>query len=183
MDTPWTTSTLCWANSRVSMPGCRSSTITTNVPDLVSIHGPLRASTGNIKVADGAILSQTFRAGPPFKGQPAVTWSINGTRGELLITVQGQYLHSHNVDPITILHHDHATDEVKEIKWDWAQWQKELPVRSRIIAEVYERYAEWVEGGKEEVRKGREWPSLEDAVERMEEFAEMFGQFDGRAVR
>jgi predicted dehydrogenase len=159
----------------------KSGSLATSVPDLVSIHGSLRASTGDIKVADGATLSQIFRAGPPFKSQPAVTWTINGTKGELMITVQGQYLHSHSVDPITILHHDHATNEVKEVQWDWSEWQKELPVRARIIAEVYERYAEWWEGGKVEVRKGREWPSLEDAVDRMEEFAEMFGQFDGKS--
>jgi predicted dehydrogenase len=162
--------------------GTDQNSINTNVPDLLSIHGSLKPSSDKIKVASEATLMQAFRAGPPFKGRPAVTWSINGTKGELLITIEGHYLHSHTVDPITIQHHDHATDEVRELEWDWAEWQKTLPIRSRNIAELYERYAEWVEGGKGDVKEGREWPSLEDAVTRLDEFAEMYRQFDERAA-
>lgn len=161
--------------------GTKKGSVASTTPDLLSLHGSLKPSSGPVGVVPGATLAQTFRNGPPFKGQPAVRWSINGTKGELLITIQGHYLHSHTTDPITILHHDHATDEVTELKWDWAEWQKELPVRSRITAELYERYAEWVEGGKGDVKEGREWPSLDDAVVRTEEFAEIFRQFD-RAI-
>jgi predicted dehydrogenase len=158
--------------------GNDDTSIGSNVPDLLSIHGSLKPSYDNVKVANGATLSYTYRTGPPFKHQPATTWSIAGTTGELLVTFQGHYLHSHTVDPISIQHHAHATDEVRQVGWDWADWQKELPVRSRIIAELYERYAEWVEGGKGKVKKGREWPSLEDALVRMEELAEVFQQWD-----
>lgn len=161
----------------------KKGSITSTTPDLLSLHGTLRRSDDGIKVVPGATLAQTFRTGPPFKGEPAVRWSINGTKGELLITVQGHYLHSHTIDPITILHHDHTTDEVMEIKWDWAEWQKEVPVRARTTAELYERYAEWVEGGKGDVKMGREWPSLDDALVRVEEFWEIFRQFDGMGLQ
>lgn len=162
--------------------GSKTGSITSTTPDFLSLHGTLKPSNGLISVVAGATLSQTFRTGPPSKGQPAVRWSINGTKGELLITIQGHYLHSHTIDPITILHHDHATDEVVDLGRDWAEWRKDLPVRARITAELYERYVEWVNGGKGEMREGRGWPNLEDAVVRMEEFAEIFQQFDGLEV-
>ncbi|KAH7391074.1 oxidoreductase family protein [Phaeosphaeria sp. MPI-PUGE-AT-0046c] len=158
--------------------GSKKGSLISTTPDLLSLHGTLKTSNGKVKVVKGATLSETFRTGPPFKGHPAVRWSINGSKGELLITIQGHYLHSHTTDPITLSHHDHATEKMVELKWDWAEWQKELPVRSRMTAELYERYAEWVEGGKGEVKEGREWPNLDDAVVRMEEFAGIFRQFD-----
>ncbi|KAF2641562.1 NAD(P)-binding protein [Massarina eburnea CBS 473.64] len=150
-------------------------TIESTTPDLLSIHGPLE---GSALVVDGALLTFTFRVGPPFKGQPALTWTINGTKGELMITIEGQYLHSHTIDGILIKYHDHVTDEVKELEWDWAEWQKELPVRSRIVSELYERYAEWVEGGKGEVKEGRGWPRLEDGVNRLKMFEVIYKQYD-----
>ncbi|KAF2820584.1 oxidoreductase family protein [Ophiobolus disseminans] len=137
--------------------GKTTGSVDTDIPDLFSIHGPLIPSDGKVKVAANATLAQTFRLGPPVKNQPTTSWSIAGTTGELLITIQGHFYHSHTIDPVTIQHHDHATDEVTEIEWDWAEYQKELPIRSRMIAEVYERYAEW----------GREWPGLDDAGVRM----------------
>ncbi|KAF1950302.1 oxidoreductase family protein [Byssothecium circinans] len=152
--------------------------VETDVPDLLSIHGSLEGRQGPVPVVDGALLTLTFRTGPPFKGQPALTWSINGTRGELLITVSGRYLHSHVFDDISIKHHDHASDEVRELGWEWEDWQRELPVRARATAELYERYAEWVEGGKGAVREGREWPGLRDGVERLRMFEGIYRQFD-----
>ncbi|KAI0849009.1 NAD(P)-binding protein [Daldinia vernicosa] len=46
-------------------------------------------------------------------------------------------------EPIKIKIHDHASDEVIDVEWDWGGWQNELPYRSRIVAELYERYAHW----------------------------------------
>jgi len=149
-----------------------------DVPDLLTMHGTLKAREGSIPIAKNALLSFTFRLGPPFKDEPALTWSINGEKGELLITIGGKYLHSHVIDPISIKFHDHTTDAVTELGWDWQDWQKELPVRARIISELYERYAEWVEGGKGEIKEGREWPRMEDAVVRMEQFEKIYEVFD-----
>jgi predicted dehydrogenase len=154
--------------------------IESDVPDLLSMHGTLEAREESISIAKGAQLSITFRLGPPFKGEPALTWSINGEKGELLIAIGGQYLHSHVIDPISIKFHDHATDEVKEFGWEWQGWQRELPVRARIIAELYERYAEWVQGGKEEVKEGREWPRVDDVIVRMGEFEKIYTEFDAQ---
>jgi hypothetical protein len=80
--------------------------------------------------------------------------------------------------PVTIEHHNHATDEVKDLGWDWPEWQKDLGLRARSVAEVYERYAEWVEGGMGDVAEGRNWPRLEDGVGLMKEFDEIYRMFD-----
>jgi predicted dehydrogenase len=154
--------------------------VRSDVPDLLAMHGALKERHGSIPIAKGALLSITYRHGPPFKGEPAFTWRINGEKGELLIAIDGQYLHSHVVDPISIKLHDHATDEVKELAWGWQDWQEELPVRSRIISELYERYAEWVEGGKGEVKEGRDWPKVQDAIVRMRQFARIFEDWDAQ---
>lgn len=150
-----------------------------DVPDFLTIHGALKKETGKADIADGATLVSTFRHGTPFKGHPGFEWSINGTKGELLITAPGPYLMSDSYDgPIKIELHDHATDTVKDLGWDWKDWQKELPIRSRIVAELYERYAEWVQGGRKGVKEGRDWPRLQDAVLRMEFFHKLYKQYD-----
>lgn len=157
--------------------------VQSDVPDFLAVHGGLKGSNGidrsSGNVVESATLAVTFRHGQPFKGHPGLIWSINGTKGELLITAPGPYLHSDSYNgPITIQVHDHESDEVSELGWDWQEWQKELPVRARNSAELYERYAEWVEGGKKDVRKGREWPRLEDGVVRMKELDGLYKQFD-----
>ncbi|KAF2443019.1 oxidoreductase family protein [Karstenula rhodostoma CBS 690.94] len=150
--------------------------IGTNIPDLLAIQGTLKAREGESGVVDGALFTHVFRHGTPFKGQPGLTLVINGEKGELLVTMGEKFLFLE--DPIVIQLHDHVTDEVKELAWDWADWQKDLPVKARGVAELYERYAEWVEAGKKCVRKGREWPTLEDAVLRTRQFDTIFRQFD-----
>ena len=154
--------------------------VTSDVPDLLVLQGTLKAREGNIPVARNALLSYTFRHGPPFKGEPESTWSINGEKGELLITMAGGHLHSHVVDPISIKFHNHMTNEVEELGWEWQDWQKELPVRARMISELYERYAEWVEGGRGKVKEGRAWPTIEDAIVRMEQFEKIYEEFDAQ---
>ena len=60
---------------------------------------------------------------------------------------------------------DYASDAVERIKWDWAEWQKELPVAARHLGELYERYAEWRRPGwGERLSAEREWPRLLDAM-------------------
>ncbi|MCJ1440589.1 MAG: hypothetical protein MMC23_001075 [Stictis urceolatum] len=149
-----------------------------DVPDFLAVHGALR---GKGYVRDGATLAATFRAGPPFKGEPALVWSINGEKGELMVSSEsGAYLHSYEdaVRP-RIRIHDHATDQVEDIEWDWAEWQKELPIRSRIVAEVYERYAKWWENGRpKDMMEETKFPTLCDAVARLRDFEELFAQYD-----
>ncbi|RWA03854.1 hypothetical protein EKO27_g11254 [Xylaria grammica] len=155
--------------------------IRSDVPDLVTVHGKL--AKGKVDVADDATLSFTFRSGHQFKGAPGFVWTINGEKGEIMVTANGAYIHSDSYkDPVEIRLHDHATDEVVPIEWDWQEWQKELPRRARVVAELYERFARWWEDGKPagDLPWEREWPRLHDAVARMKEFEELFRQYDAQ---
>ncbi|KAF2876429.1 oxidoreductase family protein [Massariosphaeria phaeospora] len=163
----------------IGADGKETGTVKSDVPDLLVVHGTLKKGTTDI--VDNATLAVTFRCGQPFKGKPSLTWSINGSKGELLITTPGPYLMSGDSynGPITIELHDHATDEVRDMGWDWKDWQKKLPIRSRSVGEVYERYAAWVENGRpDEVKEGSDWPRLHDAMVRMENFDRLYKQFD-----
>ncbi|KAF1976172.1 oxidoreductase family protein [Bimuria novae-zelandiae CBS 107.79] len=150
-------------------------TVRTDVPDLLSIQGVLEERAGEGGVVKGALLTHGFRHGTPFKGRPGLMWSINGEKGEILVTMGEKFLFLE--DGVTIEVHDHATDKVTRVEWDWAGWQKELPVKARGVAELYERYAEWVEGGQGDVEKGREWPTLDDAVVRTRQLETIFKQY------
>ncbi|KAI1822630.1 NAD(P)-binding protein [Xylaria intraflava] len=155
--------------------------IVSDVPDLVVVHGKL--AKGKADIADDATLSVTFRTGPQFKGTPGSVWTINGEKGEIMVTSAGAYLHVEKYnEPIEIKLHDYATDEVVPIEWDWKEWQKELPVRARIVAELYERFAHWWENGKPagELPEEWEWPRVHDGVPRLRELAELFREYDAR---
>jgi len=56
--------------------------------------------------------------------------------------------------------HDFKTDEVREVEQDWEEWQKELPIKVRCVAEACMRIAEWVEDGRGNAAERREWPTL-----------------------
>ncbi|KAI1206829.1 NAD(P)-binding protein [Annulohypoxylon truncatum] len=153
----------------------------TNVPDLLTVHGKL--AKGKADIVDDATLSLTFRSGQQFKGTPGFVWTINGELGEIMVTANGAYVHSDSYkDPIEIKLHDHVTDEVVDVNWDWEDWQKELPYGSRIVAELYERFAGWWRNGKPtgDLPEDQEWPRLHDAVVRMEELDEVFRQYDAQ---
>jgi predicted dehydrogenase len=159
--------------------GQLAGTVHSNVPDYVSVHGSLRGDKA--VTVPGATLVATFRLGPQFKGEPGFIWTINGERGELKLTAPGPYLQAgYSFDgPIIIAHHDYATDEVKELDWEWPEWQKEMGLRARSTAELYERYAEWIESGRpQNVPEGRQWPRLEDGTALMREFETLYKQID-----
>ena len=160
--------------------GSQKKSISSNVPDLLAVHG--RLASGKANIAEDATLAVSFRMGPPFKGTPGLVWTINGEKGELMVTSPaGPYLHSDSYgEAIKIQLHDHQTDSVVDIDWDWKDWQKQLPMRSRIVAELYERYAKWVEGWRPKLGDSDEnqWPRLHDAVARLKEFEELFKKYD-----
>lgn len=168
---------------RIKGDGSVEETLTNSVPDFAAVHGELAQGKDKAELADHATLAVTFRSGPAFKGTPAFTWSINGEVGEILITSpSGPYLQGGSYrEPVIIQVHDFATDEVEDVPWDWQEWQQDLPVRARIGAEVYERYAAWWEGGKGDIKEGKRWPTLDDAVLRHVELSEMFDQFDAQS--
>ncbi|KAI5857461.1 NAD(P)-binding protein [Durotheca rogersii] len=148
----------------------------TDVPDLLVAHGKL--APGKADVAEEATLSFFYRNGPQFKGAPGFVWTINGAAGEIMVKAASPYLqYDAHSGPIEIRIHDHATDEVIEVPWDWEAWQKELPNRARTVAVLYERYAHWRESGEGGTR---DWPGLGDAVVRMRELDEVFRQYDAQ---
>ncbi|KAJ4392626.1 hypothetical protein N0V91_011340 [Didymella pomorum] len=156
-----------------------SGSVKSDVPDYVSIHGTLKNNKG--VVVPGATLLAIFRVGPPFKEQPGLTWTINGEKGELRLSAPVPYLQAgYSFDgPVNIAHHDHATDEVKELGWDWPEWQKEYGLRARSTAELFERYADWVDNGRPEfVPEENQWPRLDDDVALLQEFDQLYKQID-----
>lgn len=153
--------------------------VNSNVPDYLSVHGTLQNNKG--VVVPGATLLATFRVGPQFKDERGLVWTINGEKGELRLAAPGPYLQAgYSFDgPVTITHHDHATDKVAELGWDWPDWQKEYGLRARSTAELYERYAEWVESGRPNVvPEERQWPRLDDGVALLTEFDRLYKQID-----
>jgi len=155
--------------------------ITSDVPDFLSIHG--RLAKGRCDIADDASLAISYRSGPPFKDTPAFVWNIYGEKGEILVmSPDGPYVQAMaHTDRLTIQLHDHQTDEVSEIPWHWQSWQEQYEVAARGVAELYERYAKWVEAGKPSVVSGdAQWPRLHDAVLRHQELDDLFAQFDAQ---
>jgi len=97
-------------------------------------------------------ISLSLRGGTPFKGQPGLDWRIAGSTGELRITAGGPFLQIGFPD-MKIELHEHASDEVREVKWKEEFEALGLPARN--VAGVYK-----------ELRAGRNNCSFEDAVER-----------------
>lgn len=159
--------------------GQDSGSVRSDVTDYLSVHGKLKNNKGVL--VPGAMLLATFRLGPQFKDQPGLTWTINGEKGELRLSAPGPYLQAGYsfAGPITIAHHDHTTDEVKDLGWDWPEWQKEYGLRARSTAELFERYADWVESGRPDfVPEEKQWPRLDDGVALLQEFDRLYKQID-----
>lgn len=139
--------------------------VTSDVPDLLHIHGALIESP---TTASKATLSYSFRRGQPFPGTPALAWTINCERGEIrLVSLSGLALHaSGGTDTVTIEVHHFDTDEVENVTWVWNERQQELPLLARGVSECL--YA-FVEGRAE----GDGWAGIESAAAR----AQLIGQF------
>lgn len=155
--------------------GVPARTVRSDVPDFLAVHGKL--APGKENVAGGAPLAVTFRLGPPFKGQPAFVWSINGEKGEIILTSpSGPYIFSGDsyAEPVQIQVHDHETDEVVDVKVGWEDWQEGLPLRARSTGEIYERFAKWWDNGASsdpgELPEAEAFPGLASSLERMKEF-------------
>ncbi|KAF2996860.1 hypothetical protein E8E13_004356 [Curvularia kusanoi] len=149
--------------SVVGTDGQKGGDVQSDVPDYVSVHGTLQNNKG------------------VFKGEPGLVWTVSGENGELKLSAPGPYLMSGDSfdGPITIEHHDYASDEVIELGWDWLEWQQEYGLRARSTAELYERYAEWVESGRPaNVPEERQWPRLQDGLALLEEFDKLYKQID-----
>jgi hypothetical protein len=145
-------------------------TVTSNVPDLVVVDGTLAASQ---TTAEGASVLYRFRRGQPFLGEPALSWTINGEKGEIrLQAFGGSSLHANSYSaPVTIDIHDFASDKVQKIEWSWQSWQEELPVTARSVGVLYENFADGVVEGT---------PSFETALVRHEQITSVLASWGGK---
>ncbi|TEA12987.1 Galactose/lactose metabolism regulatory protein GAL80 [Colletotrichum sidae] len=142
-------------------------TVTSDVPDLIVTAGTLPASS---RVAEGATLLTRFRRGQPFKGDPALVWTINGDKGELRLTSDTITALQANAETsaVRIEVHDFRTDEVERVDWAWSEWEAELPVWARSVGALYEDFA-----------AGRKVPDFEDAVKRHEQLESILESAQG----
>lgn len=118
-----------------------SRAVTSDVPDLVSTHGTLQ---GSALVSEGASLTIDFKTGPPFPGTSTFTWIITGEKGRIRVSCQrGPFINSEGSDyPIPIEVEDFSTGEIKQVDWQWDDWQERLLGRGRNIAKLYDLYYE-----------------------------------------
>jgi hypothetical protein len=139
--------------------------MTSDVPDLLSVHGALASSAQS---APGATLSFLFRRGQPFPGTPSLVWTINCERGEIrVVAPSGIALQARAYDePVTIQVHHFDTDKVEDVEWHWSERQEELPLLARAVSECLYAFAE----GRE---VGDGWTGIESAAVR----ARMVEQF------
>jgi len=121
--------------------------MTSDVPDLVSVHGKLKAAS---HVADGALLTVNYRSGPPFPGTTPLVWTMTGEKGRIRVSNErGPYLQAIAAAlPTPIELETFASGEVKQIDWEWEDWQQDLAPNARGIAKLYDllyegRTAEW----------------------------------------
>lgn len=115
---------------------------TSNVPDLVSVHGTLKPSD---YVAEGATLIGNFRSGAPFPGTIPFVWTITGEKGRLQISNErGPYIQAVAAGfPTPIELEEFETGEVKSIEWVWEDWQEPLLPSGKCIGKLYDV---WYEG-------------------------------------
>jgi hypothetical protein len=132
--------------------------ITSNVPDLLILHGALTSSPQSVP---GATLSFLFRRGQPFPGTPSLVWTINCERGEIrLVSPSGIALQASASDgSVKIQVHHFDTDEVEDEEWAWNERQQELPLLAKSVSECLYNFAE---GRKE----GDGWAGIESAARR-----------------
>ncbi|KAF1848821.1 NAD(P)-binding protein, partial [Cucurbitaria berberidis CBS 394.84] len=132
--------------------------ITSDVPDLLSLHGTIASSP---QAVPNATLSYSFRRGQPFPGTPALTWTINCEHGEVrLVSPSTTSLEpGANDEPVTIQVHHFDSDSVENIDWNWSDRHTEVPIMARNVMECLYAFAD----GRAE---GDGWVGLEDAVKR-----------------
>ncbi|GKZ36206.1 hypothetical protein AbraIFM66950_007202 [Aspergillus brasiliensis] len=132
-----------------------------NVPDLLSVHGSLEDSPYTVP---GASLVAYFARGQPFPGDPSLSWTLNCEAGAIrLAAPAGISLQADAYEnPATISVHHHATDTVEVVEWTWSQEQLEVPVRARSVQRTLIDFAKGNPEG---------YVSLEDAAGRARQLA------------
>jgi predicted dehydrogenase len=145
-------------------------TVRSDVPDLVIATGTLGASP---IAQEGAVLYFRLRRGQSFLDEAPLIWTINGERGEIRLSSPGgtALQATAYTKPVVIEVHDHATDQVEKIEWDWADWQKKIALVGRNTGALYENFAD-----------GNAYPTFEDALKRHEQLEEIMAGWTPPAV-
>ncbi|KAF2652016.1 putative oxidoreductase [Lophiostoma macrostomum CBS 122681] len=140
-------------------------TITSTVPDLLSLHGSLKKAP---HTASAATLSLFFRRGGPFPGTPALTLSIALEKGEIRYVVpSGLALMSAKPDePVTITIHNFDTDKTEDVPWEYTSEQKEVNDRAKGVLTCLYAFADGLDAATRNEEGERGWVSLEDAADR-----------------
>jgi len=135
-----------------------SETITSNVPDLLSLNARLTPSP---YTAANATLSFFFRRGQPFPGGSALTWILNFEHGEIKVEspTSGFLEQGPKDEPITIQVHRYEDDSVEDVQWQWSGEQAGLPLPARSVSATLFAFAD----GKPE---GTGWVGVGDAARR-----------------
>lgn len=121
-------------------------TVATNVPDHIMLQGTLAPSS--------APLSVIFRRGPPFIGDPGLTWLIHCDKGEIKVTSTGAALQASG-DEGKIQIHTFENDEIEAVQWE--RGFQDLPGMAQNVAAMYEAFASG---------NSAEYPDFEHAVRR-----------------
>jgi len=114
---------------------------TSDVPDVVSVHGKLKAAS---HIADGALLTVNYRSGAPFPGTSPFVWTITGEKGRIRVSNErGPYLQATAAAlPTPIELETFASGDIKQIDWEWDDWQQNVDAGARGIAKVYDLFYE-----------------------------------------
>ncbi|EMD70200.1 hypothetical protein COCSADRAFT_50008, partial [Bipolaris sorokiniana ND90Pr] len=130
--------------------------VTSNVPDLLSLHATL---TPSAQTVPNATLTFLFRNGPAFPGDPALTWTINCEKGEIkLVSPTSPFFQfSDNDAAVKIQVHDFASGEVRDVACEWGEQQMGVSILARDVMGCLFAFVE----GREE---GDGWVGVEDAA-------------------
>lgn len=118
-------------------------------------------------------MTYQFRAGQPFPGDPSFVFSINCEKGEIkLVSETGLVLEFAPPNkPVTIKVHRFDTDQVENVKWQWAPEQLEVPPPAKGVQPTLWAFAD----GKKE---GDGWIGIETARERAKMLDDMMKIWD-----
>ena len=130
-------------------------TVTSNVPDLILVHGTLASSQ--------VPFDARFRRGQPFKGSLGFEWIVSGETGEIKVSGPGPALQAWDAG-FKIDLYDFAKDEVRNVAWE-EEGYPELPGTARNIARLYEAFA---------TGDPNLYPGFDDAALRHAEIEAMF---------
>jgi hypothetical protein len=135
-------------------------TVTSTVPDLISLHGAILPSDQTV---EDATLSVFFRRGQPFPGTPPLIWTINCEYGEIrVVNNDSTSLHASGYNlPLVFQIHYFEDDRVEDVTFKWSKDQEAVPAVGRSVLSALFGFADALAG-----REGDGWLSLEDAAKR-----------------